>query len=83
MSDMQQGIGLCESALSRRALLGRMAGAAVIGAAWPLGQLASAAERRTKGPHQAVGLPWCYNGYLEASRRWTSTSSPPPARRWG
>lgn len=49
-------------AFSRRTLLGGAVGAAALGAAWPLGSLASAAERKGR-IKQSVCL-WCYNGYM-------------------
>jgi hydroxypyruvate isomerase len=52
-----------ETTLSRRALLGGMAGAAAIGATWPLGNLASAAELKGR-IKQSVCL-WCYGGYMK------------------
>ncbi len=47
---------------SRRTLLGGMAGAAALGTAWPLGNLASAAERKGR-IKQSVCL-WCYGGFM-------------------
>ncbi len=66
MSDMRQCIRPCESAFSRRMLLSGMAGAAALGAAWPLGNLAAAAERKGR-IKQSVCL-WCYDGYRKRQK---------------
>jgi len=58
--------GLSQSTFSRRKLLGGMAGAAAIGAVWPLGRRASAAERKGR-IKQSVCL-WCYGGFLAAHK---------------
>ncbi len=48
--------------VSRRGALRTLAGAAALGAAWPLGQSALAAELKGR-IHQSVCL-WCYRGYM-------------------
>ena len=50
------------SQFSRRTLLGGMAGAAALGATWPLASLGAAAELKGRIKHSAC--LWCYNGYM-------------------
>ena len=50
------------SSFSRRALLGGMAGAAALGAVWPLGSLAAAAPRKGRIKQSACFI--CYKAYL-------------------
>jgi hypothetical protein len=63
MRDLQYSRDRDQSVFSRRTLLGGMAGAAVIGAAWPLGNLASAAQR--KGRIKQSACLWCYGKYMK------------------
>ncbi len=62
MKDSNSRHDLDRSAFSRRRLLGGMAGAAALGAVWPLGTLASAAPLKGR-IKQSVCL-WCYDGFL-------------------
>ena len=66
MSNAQRFRGQSQPAFSRRLLLGGMAGAA-IGAAWPLGDLAAAAER--KGRIKQTVCLWCYQSYLKQNKK--------------
>ena len=51
---------------TRRTMLGRVAGAAALGAAWPLADPARAAELKGR-IKQSVCL-WCYGGYLSQAK---------------
>lgn len=58
--------GLGDTTLSRRTLLRTAAGAAALGAVWPLGRLGRAAELKGR-IKQSVCL-WCYGGYMKKSK---------------
>ena len=62
MRDSNDRRGIQPSTFSRRKLLGGLAGAAALGAVWPLGTLA-AAERKGR-IKQSVCL-WCYGGFMQ------------------
>ena len=66
MSEFRNQSGWHGAPVTRRAVLRATAGAAVLGAAWPLGRLSWAAELKGR-INQSVCL-WCYGRYLKKSQ---------------
>ncbi len=66
MKDLQNAGACNRSSFSRRSLLRGMAGAAALGAAWPVAKLASAAQQERR-INQSV-CSWCFGKYLSREK---------------
>ena len=66
MKDDNRRSEFLKGVVTRRTMLRGMAGAAALGAAWPVGNLASAAALKGR-IKQSVCL-WCYGKYMDGPR---------------
>jgi hydroxypyruvate isomerase len=66
MGNLQHDIAADPNILTRRSMLGTIAGAAALGASWPLASITWAAELKGR-IKQSVCL-WCYNGFMSRTK---------------